>query len=133
MITLKQIKELGRGEIISYEGDEALKRVKQDGHVLEYIHKQTPEICLAAVRENGHALQYVYKQTLAICLAAVKQWGHALRYVHKQTPAICLAAVKKDGGVLQYVDKSIFKEETRKITLELTEEQIEQVTKIINN
>ena len=111
MITLKQIKELGRGEIISYEGDEALKRVKQDNHALEYIHKQTPAICLAAVKQNGYALRYVYKQT----------------------PEICLAAVKKDGGVLQYVDKSIFKEETRKITLELTEEQIEQVTKIINN
>ncbi len=58
-ITLQQVKNLGMGEIISYSGDEALKKVKQNGHALQYVKEQTPEICLEAVREDGHALQYV--------------------------------------------------------------------------
>tara|TARA_R110000782_G_scaffold109231_1_gene198138 strand:- start:206 stop:607 length:402 start_codon:yes stop_codon:yes gene_type:complete len=133
MITLKQIKELGIGKIIFYEGDEALAAVKQDGCALKYVKKQTPEICLAAVKQDGWALLYVHSQTPEICLVAVKQWGHALKYVHSQTPEICLAAVEECCNALQYVDPSIFKEEKIKITLELTEEQIEQLNKIINN
>ena len=111
MITLKQIKELGSGDIISYKGDEALQYVKEDGQDLRYVKEQTPEICFAAVNKNGCALQYV----------------------REQTPEICFAAVEADEGALQYVDESIFKEEKRTVTLELTEEQIEQISKLINN
>jgi hypothetical protein len=60
-ITLKQIKDLGRGEIISYSEKEALEAVKQYGHALQYVKDQTPEICLEAVKQDGHALQYVDK------------------------------------------------------------------------
>ena len=133
MITLKQILELRTGEIISYEGGEALEKVRENGYNLRFVHKQTPEICLEAVNEDGDALKYVKEQTPEICLAAVKQYGNALQFVREQTPEICLAAVKEEEDALQSVDKSIFKEEKTMITLELTEEQIEQVKKIINN
>lgn len=48
-----------------------LGNVMQDGWLLEYVEKQTPEICLAAVENNGRALQYVKKQTPKICLAVM--------------------------------------------------------------
>ncbi len=40
---------------------EALEQVTQDGFALEYVKKQTPEICLAAVKENSIAIQFVKK------------------------------------------------------------------------
>ena len=49
---------------------------------LEYVEKQTPEICLAAVKENGNALYYVKDQTPELCLAAVKQDERALQFVN---------------------------------------------------
>jgi hypothetical protein len=70
---------------------------------LEYVERQTPEICLAAVQQTGQALRYVKQQTLEICLAAVQQDGWALEYVKQQTPELCLAAVQQCGWALQYV------------------------------
>ena len=58
-ITLQQIKDLGKGEIISYSGDEALEAVKQNGYALQYVKEQTEEICLEAVKQDGYALQFV--------------------------------------------------------------------------
>lgn len=52
---------------------ESLDAVKQDGLRLEFVDKQTPEICLAAVKQKGLALRYVKEQTPEICLAAVRQ------------------------------------------------------------
>jgi len=80
-ITLQQIKKLGKGEIITYSGDEALRKVKQNGYALQYAREQTSEICLEAVKQNGLALEYVKEQTPEICLEAVKQDGYALQYV----------------------------------------------------
>lgn len=58
-ITLEQIKEIGKGEIISYKGEEALEKVKESGYNLQNVKEQTHEICLEAVRQNGDALRYV--------------------------------------------------------------------------
>jgi hypothetical protein len=113
MITLNQIKQLSKEPIISYSPIEALEAVKQDGSALQYIHKQTEEICLEAVKQNGYALRYVHKQTEEICLEAVKQDGSALQYIHKQTEEICLEAVKQDGYALRYIHK-----QTEEICLE---------------
>ena len=59
---------------------------------------------LEMVSKNGMSLEYVEKQTPEICLAAVKQDGRALRYVKDQTPELCLAAVKQDERALQFVN-----------------------------
>ena len=70
MITLEQIKSLGKGDIVTYEGDEALKKVKKYGYTLRYVKEQTPEICLEAVKQDGDALRYVnpkiFKQTVTL-------------------------------------------------------------------
>jgi hypothetical protein len=50
-----------------------LAAVKKDGHNLEYVKKQTPEICLEAVKQDGFTLKYVKDQTSEICLEAVKK------------------------------------------------------------
>jgi len=70
-------------DIISYTEEEAIRKVKENGYLLQYVRKQTPEICMAAVKENGYLLQYVREQTPEICMAAVKQNGVALHYVDK--------------------------------------------------
>ena len=49
--------ELNKHRVISYEGEEALEAVTQYGLALQYVHNQTPEICLAAVKQYGLALQ----------------------------------------------------------------------------
>jgi hypothetical protein len=64
-------------------GDEALRAVKQDGYVLQFVNTQTPEICLEAVKQNGYALQFVNTQTPEICLAAIKQNGYAIKFVNE--------------------------------------------------
>lgn len=94
-ITLKDIKNLGKGEIISYTEDEALAAVKKDGNALRYVREQTHEICLAAVERNEYAL----------------------KYVKEQTPEICLAAVKENRDALRYVDPSVFQDEEETITV----------------
>jgi hypothetical protein len=68
----------------------------------------TGKEALEAVKQNGHALQFVQIQTPEICLEAVKQDGYALQVVNIQTPEICLEAVREDGYALQYVNESIF-------------------------
>jgi hypothetical protein len=64
-------------------GKEALEAVKQNGHALQYVKIQTPEICLEALRQNGYALQFVNTQTPEICLEAVREEGYALKYVNE--------------------------------------------------
>ena len=63
------------------DDSEALKAVKQNGYSLQFIIKQTKEICSAAVKQDGYALRFVNEQTYEICLAAVKQNKHALQHV----------------------------------------------------
>ena len=114
MITLKELKNIGNGDI---NPEPTIDQVKQNGDALRCVHNQTPEICLAAVKQFGYALRCVHNQTPEICDAAVKQNGYALQYAHNQTPEICLEAVKQEGYALQYVDASIFKEDPKEMTL----------------
>ena len=44
-------------------------------YALEYVDRQTPEICLAAVKKHGYVLEYVKEQTPELCLEAIKQYG----------------------------------------------------------
>ena len=89
-----------------------LDTIKNNGLLLLFVDKQTPELCLAAVQEEGCTLKLVEEQTHDICLAAVQENGWALEYVKNQTPEICLAAIKKNGFALQFV-----KEQTHEICL----------------
>jgi hypothetical protein len=66
------------------QGKEALEAVKQNGYALQYVAKQTDEICLEAVKQDGYALCYVARQTDEICLEAVKQNGYALCFVESR-------------------------------------------------
>ena len=85
-----------------------LEKVKQDGHNLQFVENQTPEICLAAVKKTGYALQFVKKQTTELCLEAVKQNGWALEFVKNQTEEICLEAVRQDRDILEHLDYDLF-------------------------
>ena len=55
-------------DIISYT-EEAIRKVKENGYLLQYVREQTLEICMAAVKQNGYLLQYVREQTLVFTLA----------------------------------------------------------------
>lgn len=73
--------------------------MKNDGLALQYIQKQTPEMCMAALKQNGLALQFVEKQTPEICLEAVRQNGLALQFVKEQTLELLLEVLKRVRGV----------------------------------
>jgi hypothetical protein len=75
----------------SFFGDDAMKAVEGNGDALQYVQKQTDEICLKAVERNGYALRYVQKQTDEICLKAVERNGDALQYVEERMFAECKA------------------------------------------
>lgn len=77
--------------------------VKQNGLELEFVEQQLPKVCLAAVRQNGLALEFVEYQTEFLCLEAVKQNGLALEFVEEQTDEICMEAVRQNGLAIQYV------------------------------
>ena len=38
-------------DIISYTEEETIRKVKQDGHTLQYVREQTPETCMAAIKK----------------------------------------------------------------------------------
>jgi hypothetical protein len=70
---------------------------------LQYIEKQTREMCLIAVKKEGTSLRWVKEQTNDVCLEAVKQDGKALEFVKIQTNEICLEAVKQWQGAIFHV------------------------------
>ena len=94
MKTLKEfLKEVNWKEedIINYEWEEALQKVKLNWYNLRFVNNQTEEICLEAVKET---------------------WD-ALKFVGNQTEEICLEAIRENWDALQYVNKSIFKKEVK--------------------
>ena len=88
-----------------------LQDYKQEWNELSEKKNLSGKEALEAVKEDDCALQYVNKQTSEICLEAVKQNGNALRYVKEQTSEMCLEAVKEDDVALQYVSEDMFEEE----------------------
>lgn len=75
-----------------------------DADALQYIKKQTYEICLKAVNRNGLTLEYVKDQTLKICMEAIKQNNHALCYV-KDYELRCVLEII--GGIVNIASISI--------------------------
>jgi len=96
-------------DIMNYEWEDALRRVKQNWYALQYIHNQTEEICIEAVKQD---------------------WD-ALKYVHNQTEAICIEAVRQNQSALQYVNKSIFEKEIKEYTMEQLQEKLWETFKIV--
>lgn len=85
-----------------------LSLVQKNAAALEYIERQTPEMCIAAVEQDPMSLYYVKNKTPEIALAAVKKNGFALYYVEDQTPKIVRAAVMNDPIATSFIDKSLF-------------------------
>jgi hypothetical protein len=90
------------GKFKSYN-DVVIAALKKDGLALQYVDKQTDEICTMAVKQNGLALQYVDKQTDEICIIAVKQNGLALNYVKNKTSKICLVAILQNYEAKRFI------------------------------
>jgi hypothetical protein len=84
--------------------------LSKDGNSLQFIKKQTFEMCKAAVINYGLALKYVRKQTPELCLIAVRNMGDALKYVKHPSEEIELAAVSQNGYAIEFV-----KEQSEKI------------------
>ena len=112
-VSSTDIAELIFNKILLNKNDtnDDLLMVQKNGLALEYVKKQTEEICLAAVKKTGYVLEYVIEQTEEICLAAIKHTKFALKWVKEQTPEICLAAVKQNPDALQYVNINTYNTE----------------------
>ena len=70
--------------------------MQRDGLSLEFVKKQSEEICIAAVNSNWKALQYVKNQTNKICALAININPNALQFVRNQTNELCHLALTKD-------------------------------------
>lgn len=79
--------------------------VKMDGMDLQFVpkEKQTFEICLYAVMQNGHSLQFVHKQDEMICYMAIEQDPYAFIHVKKQTPQMVHMVLSKNSNLLSNV------------------------------
>lgn len=81
--------------------------VQKEGSVLSYIdyNIQDEEICYEAVKKSGYAIQYVNPPLINedLCILAVTKCPNAIEYINKKTKAICIAAVKKNGLLLQFI------------------------------
>jgi hypothetical protein len=73
---------------------------------LQYVRKQTPEVCYRAIKQNGLALQYVDNQTQEICLAAIEQDEKAFKYINK-TDNIHLAIVRQNSNTYKNQSRNI--------------------------
>lgn len=80
------------------------KAVKKNGIILQYIKKQTPQLCLEAVKSNGLALEYVEEQTPEICLEALAQTGRAITYVKQVTEELLLQAIDRNLEVFEHLE-----------------------------
>lgn len=79
------------------------KKLNKHDNFLQYVHKQTHKICLAAVTYNYKNLIDVIDQTNDICLAAIRKNPLALEFVHQQTEEMCILAVSISSECLKYV------------------------------
>lgn len=58
-----------------------MEMVMRDGLNLEFVKKQTEEICLTAVKQDSSALELVKNQTKDVCLEAVRQNKTVMDYI----------------------------------------------------
>ena len=70
---------------------------------------------MAAVQQNIIALQYVKKQTPDMCLIAVQQNGYALQFIKKEfeTFEICLEAIRQNPKAEEYIKNELIKEQVK--------------------
>ena len=84
------------------------KKVKNDWHEFKNIDEmyRTKRMSICVVKQDGHMLQYIKNQTPEICLTAIQQNGYAITFVKKQTPEMCLAAVKKKWFCIKWGERT---------------------------
>ena len=90
-----------------------LEAVREDGHALKFVVKQTEAVCLEAVKQEGNNLMHVLEQTREICLAAINNNTYALAHVKDQTPELCLKAIEQSPDAVHYV-----KDQSKELCLE---------------
>lgn len=75
MIILEEVQE---------QCEQALARVKKNPYCFEDEIFQSEAICLEAVQKRPENLQWVKRQTLEICKAAIKKDPYAFKYVQSE-------------------------------------------------
>ena len=92
-----------RNDIIEHRRNHNIEFVLKEGLNLQYIEKQTDNLCLIAVKNNGLALFWVENKTNEICYEAVKQNGLAIKYICNPSILICEEAIKNNIKALLYL------------------------------
>ena len=100
-----------------------INAVKQNGMVLQYISKQTPQIITLAIKQNCYSLKFVKTQTIEICKTAIDLSPSAIMYVENkflteliqycgmsigyitQNNELCKLAVQQNGLALCHINK----------------------------
>ena len=62
-------------ELLKWQHDEEfqLKKIKEYGYLIKYIHNPSKEVCLEAVKQNGTLIQYIHNPSKEICLEALTE------------------------------------------------------------
>lgn len=88
--------------------------IRINPYYLEYIEKQTPELCMMALQSelpyywDCTPLRFVKEQTPELCMAAVKQEPCSIADVKEQTPDLCLEAVSRNGLTLKVINNQTY-------------------------
>jgi len=90
-----------------------IKLLKTNGMYLNYIKKQTEEMCVVAINHSIHAINCVNEKTENILKLMLSKDGLYLDYIDNQTIEMCEIAVKQNKNAIKYVDTSIYEKESK--------------------
>jgi hypothetical protein len=90
--------------LVKYAENKYLIDVNNDSinRSLRYIYNN---LCQTILRYNGMTLQYINKQTEEMCIIAVKENYKALQFVKNKTYKICENALMNNYSAIKYCDK----------------------------
>ena len=88
------------------------KHIKKNPYNLQYINKQTEELCIEAIKKNPNVLFLVKNKTEKLYIELINKAGYLLYNVSITNLSkeayirICLHAINKSGCALEYVNKN---------------------------
>ena len=81
--------------------------MKQSGLALQFVKKQTVEICLEAVKQNVWSLKYIKEQTPKICLELVKEKPELISQLENRDDEIFLTTIRLNPNVFKKIKKNL--------------------------
>ena len=81
----------------------SIENIYENGMLIRYILKPTPDMCLAAIYSDPHSLMYIQNQTPELVKLAISKYGYLIKYVLDQTEELCNIALKQTTEAIKYI------------------------------